>query len=572
MMPSSSSPTGSDGGGGSSLRRWGPVVAIVAVLAIVGALVLTSGGDDDDDTAGSGGTEGTGGQQSELLGGISFSQAEEEGLDVEFSDTCNEETGRLNFPSYFAPECYANVDDNGGATDEGVTADAIKIVVYLGPDDDPILDFILGSIQNDDTSADFEATYEGYTEIFNRVYQTYGREVQLEFIRGSGNATDAEAARADAIRVAEEMQPFAVWSSPAINAGWAEEMAARGILCIGCFPIPEPAPYIFTTTASDDQTSVQLTEYISKRLAGDPAIHAGDEAMQDQERVFGHLWLESSPDSAVNAGEQDDMLREAGVNLVESVPYDIQRAGEQAPGIITRMKEAGVTSLIIEGDPSTPAIFTQAATDQEWFPEWIIGGSALTDTSAFARTYDQEQWAHAFGISSLAARTLPGAGGASGVYEWYFGEEPQADQSAGVIVPNPQIFFGALQAVGPNLTRDAMVQALYGIDLVGETYTQVGFAYGDHGYYPTIEPPDHNGIEDFTEIWWNPDEVSTDEIGREGPGSYMYVDGGRRFLPGSWTEEDRAFDPEGAVSVYEEPPESEQVLDVPPPEGAPTAN
>jgi hypothetical protein len=562
MMPSSSSPSGSDGGSG--LRRWGPMIAIVAVLALV-AGVLLLGGDDGDEASGTS-TTAAGGTEPGANGAISFSQAEEEGLDVEFSDTCDPETGRLMFPSYFSPECYANVEDNGGATDDGVTADSIKVVVYIAPDEDPILDFIFGSIQNDDTAADFEATYTGYTEIFNRVYQTYGRTVDIEFLRGSGNATDAEAARADAIRADEEMGAFAVWGGPALNAGWSEELNARGVVCIGCFAIPEPEPFVFSTTASADQTRVQITEYVAKKLAGKPAVHAGDEAMRTEERVFGHLWIEASPDSAPNAQELRDSLAEEGIELAESIPFDITRAAEQAPGIITRLKDAGVTTLIIQADPSTPALFTQAATAQEWFPEWIIGGSALMDTSAFARSYDQEQWSHAFGISSLAARQAPTVvGGSTALYDWYFGTPPPADQSSGVILPNPLIFFGALQTAGPNLTSEAMVQALYSIDLVGGTITQPGFAYGDHGYYPTLEPPDHNGIEDFTEIWWDPNEPSIDEIGRDGPGSYMYVDGGTRYLPGEWTDEDRAFDPEGAVSVYQEAPEAEQVRDYPPP-------
>jgi hypothetical protein len=57
------------------------------------------------------------------------------------------------------------------------------------------------------------------------------------------------------------------------------------------------------------------------------------------------------------------------------------------------------------GDPIMPIYLTKAATDQNYFPEWIITGTVLTDTTVFGRLYDQKQWAHAFGISSLP---LPG--------------------------------------------------------------------------------------------------------------------------------------------------------------------
>lgn len=567
MMPSTASPSGPDRG--STVRRWAPVAGIVAVLAVVAAFVFGGGGggggDDEPGTAGP--TTTSGGEGAPATGAVSFSQAQAEGLDVTFPDTCDEERGRVAVPLYFAPECYADVADNGGATDDGVTADEIVVVVYSAPETDPVLDFILGSIQNDDTSAQARETYQGYADLFNATYQTYGRQVRLEFLQGSGSSTDATAARADAIRAAEELGAFAVWGGPALTPAWSEELNARGVLCLGCFGVPDPEPNVFTVTASADQTRVHLVEYIDKKLAGKPATHAGDEAFHTTERVFGHLWLESSPQSAIEAQALRDELAEAGVDLAESIPFDLVRAPEQAPGIVTRLRDAGVTSLIIQGDPSTPAIFTSAATDQEWFPEWILGGSALMDLTAFARTYDQEQWSHAFGISSLTARTAPGIGGADELYEWFHGTLPPADDTAGVLLPQPQIFFAALQAAGPNLTTDTMRDALYSIAPNDAAITQPRFSYGDHGLYPTIDGPDHAGIDDFTELWYDPTVGGIDEIGRDGTGAYRYVDGGRRYLPGEWTDEDRAFDPDGAIAVYDAPPAGEEAVDYPPPGG-----
>jgi len=42
------------------------------------------------------------------------------------------------------------------------------------------------------------------------------------------------------------------------------------------------------------------------------------------------------------------------------------------------------------------------ATKQEWFPEWFITGAVFQDIAIFARSYDQQQFAHAFGESNLA--------------------------------------------------------------------------------------------------------------------------------------------------------------------------
>ncbi len=99
--------------------------------------------------------------------------------------------------------------------------------------------------------------------------------------------------------------------------------------------------------------------------------------------------------------------------MAESVAYQLDpaRLQEQAASAIARFKEAGVTSIIFSGDPVAPGTFTPEATNQDYFPEWIITGSALVDTTAAARGFDQEQWAHAFGISPLAARVDPDEAG-----------------------------------------------------------------------------------------------------------------------------------------------------------------
>jgi hypothetical protein len=63
------------------------------------------------------------------------------------------------------------------------------------------------------------------------------------------------------------------------------------------------------------------------------------------------------------------------------------------------MKNAGVTTVIYTGDPLTPAALTKEATAQDYRPEWIVGPTVLADTTFFGRTFDQAEWAHAFGVA-----------------------------------------------------------------------------------------------------------------------------------------------------------------------------
>ncbi len=69
--------------------------------------------------------------------------------------------------------------------------------------------------------------------------------------------------------------------------------------------------------------------------------------------------------------------------------------------MIAKMHGDGITSIIMFVDPLYPILITGEATRQQYYPEWIISGSGLSDTTAAGRLYDQQQWKHAFGISPL---------------------------------------------------------------------------------------------------------------------------------------------------------------------------
>ena len=53
--------------------------------------------------------------------------------------------------------------------------------------------------------------------------------------------------------------------------------------------------------------------------------------------------------------------------------------------------------------------------------------------------------------------------------------------------------------------------------------------------------------------------MGENEIGQQGKGMWRYVDGGRRYTPGTWpASPTRAFDPEGAIGKYDALPPEDQ--------------
>jgi hypothetical protein len=545
---------------------------VAAAAVAVGALVVTSGGADPaEPTAASPSTDATGEPGAHLpegeVGGLSFSAAEAAGRleEVTFPAACDLETGRVLLPLSFAPECYADADGTPGHSAPGVTEDAIRVVVYLPRDDDIVMTIAMAAVRSDDTSEQVRATYEALSDMYGSVMQTYGRTVELVFLEGSGSIADDVAARADAVRAMEDLDAFAVWGGPLLSSGWTEEVQARGGICIDCPALEEPGPTVFSVVPSADQTRQVLVEYLTKKLAGRPAVHAGDDAFYDRERVFGYLHLDTGTPAA-KAG-LDDLRRrldEADVELAEVVGYALEpaRFAEQAATAVARFQAAGVTTVVFSGDPLAPKTITEVATEQGYFPEWVVAGSTLVDTTAFARTFDQQQWRSAFGFSALTARLADGLADPERLHQWWTGGPAPADEMIKVFYPQPTLFFMGLQAAGPDLTAESFRAGLFSLAPQEPARTRQVVTFGDHGLWDEL---DQNGVDDFVEMWWDPDTSGPDEVGRDGRGMYRYVDGGRRYLPGGWGGDLRVFDPEGAVAVFDELPPDERPAEVPPP-------
>lgn len=578
------------------MKRWGPIVGVLAVVAVGGGVLLATGGDDEkssgdtttsaavvettiastDSVTTDTGTPDTGSTpMGEITFPMSFSDATEAGVadQIDWGDRCDTDTGRVAVPDYFAPECYAPfTGDNGGATSTGVTADEITIVNYVGQEGDPIIAYITDAINNDDTTQDYFDTMKGLVDYYSAYYELYGRTINLVTYEGTGGATDEVAARADAAAIAEQYSPFVVLGGPALTSAFADELAARQVMCIGCTPGQPPEfyeerdPYVWGLDGSAIQKQTHVLEFIEKQLIGKNAEHGGD-AVIATPRSFGLVYLESSGASKDLADQFAAKMEALGAPFAAVSAYQLDPATIQqtASQVITKMKSAGVTTIVFSGDPVAPRDFTKEATAQEYFPEWVVAASTLVDVTAFARTYDQQQWAHAFGVTQLAARSNPGTAGAYATYTWFTGEEPPANDSIGVIQPNPALFFAVLQGVGPNLTPETFRDALFASDGTRAAISQPYLSYGDKGYWGGV--PDYQGVDDATVFWWDPNATGLDEVRREGTGMYQYVDGGTRYLPGEWPTEDKLFNPDGAVAIYETPPPGEERGDYPSPAG-----
>ena len=499
-----------------------------------------------------------------------FSEAQTRCItDIDWGDRCDEETGRLKIPVIGNPECFAPfVGDNGGATAQGVTEDTINIVYWRWQENDFILQYITGPIANDDTNADAEASLRGLIQYYETYYETYGRKVNLIFYEGTGNIADPISARADAVKIAEEYDPFMVWNGPTLTNAFEDELVSRGIACLGCGPsqqvdyYKENDPLSWTFSMSGEQNILMGVEYVTKQLAGKNAEYAGDENYHNQERVFGRLFIESGEASVENNNEFENQLAQNGVEIAETVAYALDPATlqESAASAISKFKAAGVTSILLSSDPIAPRDFTREATAQGYFPEWVHIGSVLADTTVFARTYDQDQWANAFGITTLSVRTNPLKSGAPYRYKWFFGEPAPADDSIAVIDPWPATFYPIIQGIGPDLTYDKWREGLNIADPTERYTTASSFSWGEKGRWPAELEYDFFGNDEVTVFWWDSGAQGLDETDAEGSGMYQYADEGQRYLWGEIPEaEIELFNPATSIDLYDDLPPGQEI-------------
>lgn len=565
--------------GPSFLRKQGPFLVVgVTAIVVAGAVAfafVTSGEEVILDAVTTTSPETSSAPTSSIDYPLSYSQAVTAGTadTIDWGERCDTSTGRLAVPDFFAPECMAPfVGDNGGVTSPGVSVETIKIVHYQPADNEPVRYHIDGAALINDTNEQQSLALVDFLRYFGEYYEFYGRSVELVTFQSLASAADDAAARADAQRIAEQFQPFAVIGGPLLTNAFADELAGRKIVCIDCGTgstqwFKDRNPFIWSTDASGTQKQIHLAEMIQKQLVGKPAEFGGAD-LKTKPRVFGHLYLDRGPESGLLAEQLITRLEAAGAPLAVTIPYTLEpeKMKEKATEIITKLKEAGVTTVILSTDPATPRELTREAFVQKYNPEWLVAAAPLVETSTYGRAYVVNQWARAFGVSSQAIRAGAPAGNYFSLYEWYVGRGPYADETVEWFMRPFAFLMSAIQSTGPNLNPESFAATIRTL-ATKQAVTQPFFRWGDNAIW---EDGDFSGIEDATLFWWDPEASGTDERRRAGNGLMRFAEGGKRYMPGEWPTEAKLFVEAGSATVLEAVPPGEEVKTYPSPVGADT--
>ncbi len=490
--------------------------------------------------------------------------------------------GRISFVfSGFGPVCtpkWPEGKNNGGATYQGVTKDTISVITVV-PNDAQVaaspaqgrpMNFATG--QSGTVQDAMSDALTAYKHVFEGPY-TYGRAIDMEYVVSTGD--DEAAQRADAVTI-KAKKPFVVIDATSTSLDILDtEIAAAKIpvfsLNATVSGTLKQDPYRWGQT---DPTAGTMNgaEFIGKQLQGKNAEYAGDEAMHSKKRVFGLIHNEVIEEDFFNK-----TLAKYGVKIAPGATVDYAGitsaigdptvAQEIAPTAITKLKAAGVTSIILLADAAMATALTKQATAQDYHPEWVFSGQNI-DLALLARSYDQDQWAHAFGISNVPPGTATPAAPNSipSLISWYWGP---SKGTSGIAYGNAVGWLvSGITYAGPKLTPQTLKQGFFAIPAAGGSASDdptlqnrgTRSGYGHTNGLPYEEFM--RGNKDFTAAWWDKDTMGPSQLGFPGgQGTLWYLNDAKRYYAGHWpTKKLKLFDKSAAIYQFDAPTAPPTVL------------
>lgn len=455
----------------------------------------------------------------------------------------------------FCVRPFEEGEDNGGATSRGVSADAITIVAVLPSEQRSIAQQQTAPPRNrgDNTITTWGDMVHDYIGAYLPFYETWGRDLDIILYTSSG--VDEAAQRADATAILAE-KPFAVINFDTYGLDTLVTQLAQSKTLVHSYAASPKetiaqAPYRWGGN-DPDAASVNLAELIGKQLWGKKAQYAGD-ALQGTTRKFGVVMIDDLIDQDLF---EETLTKNGGGKVTDYFTYvgsggalgDAEQAQRDAPVMVQRMKDAGVTTVAVFADRAMVGALMEQANAQEWYPEWLFSGSGYFDLSVLAAGYPAEQAEHAFGISIFGPyfdipEDIETFLGVDGAYNWFWGEGNGTN--SGVAGSGIMWLLNGIHHAGPKLTPKTFEQGLFSMPATGGARNDNPLV-GLTGYGRTTGLPYDAyipGPADFAPFWMDPHQKSISPgVETEVDHASWYPEGGRRYGIGQWPKKLPWFD------------------------------
>jgi hypothetical protein len=409
--------------------------------------------------------------------------------------------------------------DNGGATADGVTAQEVRIGYGVGQSST----VPEGPLEDEFKETDSDDTHDlkVWQAYFNSRFEMFGRHLRL--VIGQQSITDTDQQR-QSVQKFEGENVFAI-TAPAYgqpSAAQAETVRRKlidfGTVLAPCAYFEDNHPYAYSFIIDGCRALRLHSELICKQFGSQSPPGLLNEKQDltfdyTKPRVYGLVVYEDEVHHGAVEGYQD-LLSKCGITLAKSQTFNLTTSQQDIAGTMAKMKQAGVTTVIVATEVYTPIVLTAEASKLVYYPEWIQMGLEI---AASTRLYDKDQARHMVGTAGLE---IPRAEADTDWYRAYKEIDPDGDPAEGAF-RSLQMIAGGIQGAGERLTPESFWQGLSKIpNRVPEPIWSIGGGFG---------PNDYTYMDYGSLIWWDPDGVDPNSTSK---GSWQFVHFGKRYKEG----------------------------------------
>lgn len=424
-----------------------------------------------------------------------------------------------------SPPCVAYwAGDNGGSTSMGVTGDEVRVGMNPG-----------GTV-----GARVETDLFNF---FNRYFELYGRKLVPvgEVEQGSGCA----GRKADADGTVSEYRPFAAEDQAGSSSDtcYLTELARDKVVSTTYQPLfsssemAQYSPYLYQYDMALDGQFADVGRFVCRQLAGRPARFSPDPTTASKQRKFGLIIeYDADPVEAPDYSPLSEQLARCGTSL--AAVWTDQSASRYASGgpansntqdqeAILKMKQAGVTTVLLFGQIFAENGIAEAATEEDYHPEWCLCYGNDFDEYVNLFWNNPDQRLSTFGMTWMP-RQVP--------YPY-----TTLDQALAMVDPGYSVT-NVVDYVQDQELYWMLLEIASGVQLAGPDLTPYTFQRGlQDAHFPnpfSIEEEGSAGFpggahamtDDFALMWWS--QSAPSPYPDQGSGTWCYVDGGRRYTLG----------------------------------------
>ncbi len=443
----------------------------------------------------------------------------------------------LNNPAPCIPKFTGN---NGGATFQGVTDKAIKVIVFQSAPNEQV-NAILGAKGLAASQADQDAFNAAAINFINKHYELYGRKMQVEYVVGDCPTTppDYDKCNAAAQEVVKKRPALIIWNT-SLYASVFDIWAKAGIPSIGGSSFDakyytDRRPFRYDLAMDGTQAADHIGEYYCKKMAGKNADHSGriiHSSVGARGNVKRRLGI-VVPEIEANVATAKEVAARVkacggGDSPIFTYASDIEKANEQTQATVANLIQNKVTTVTCMCDPIAPVFLTTGMTKNSYYPEFLLPGLGLLDYDLLGQLYDPSQMQHAFGPSHLGQPTSLDQSDPALVWraEGHSGH-PCGNNGCGLNWAFLNAAGIAIEAAGPTFNALNLEKGMLNLPAQGgwepkKNPSQTLYKYG---------PNDYTGLTDVREVYWS-STATTPTDGSKG--AYLNVNGGRRWTLGNW--------------------------------------